>query len=98
MCFLDSLQQPNSVIPGAEDLCINYLADAYNGNSIMASIALAQLKHLDEENSIRRMIAEKYDNSKSGVDFFRASSYHENRLVRRSPHGSLSGDCFHAVT
>ena len=49
---------------GGYNVC--YLADAYNGNSIMASIALAQLKHLDEENSIRRMIAEKYDSAFSG--------------------------------
>ena len=40
---------------------VRYLADAYNGNSIMASIALAQLKYLDEENGIRRSICEKYD-------------------------------------
>ena len=40
---------------------VRYLADAYNGNSIMASIALAQLKHLDEENIVRRRIADQYD-------------------------------------
>ena len=44
---------------GGYNVC--YLADAYNGNSIMASIALAQLKHLDEENEVRRKIANKYD-------------------------------------
>ena len=40
---------------------VRYLADAYNGNSIMASIALAQLPHLDKENEIRRRIAAEYD-------------------------------------
>ncbi len=44
---------------GGYNVC--YLADAYNGNSIMAAIALAQLKHLDEENMIRRKIATRYD-------------------------------------
>ena len=39
---------------------VHYLADAYNGNSIMASIALAQLPHLDEENAYRRKISEWY--------------------------------------
>lgn len=40
---------------------VRYLADCYNGNSIMASIGLAQLPQLDQENSIRRKIAEQYD-------------------------------------
>lgn len=44
---------------GGYNVC--YVADAYNGNSIMASIALAQLAHLDEENEIRRKIAAEYD-------------------------------------
>ena len=44
---------------GGYNVC--YLADAYNGNSIMASIALTQLKHLDRENEIRRKIAAWYD-------------------------------------
>lgn len=39
---------------------VEYLSDAYNGNSIIASIALAQIKHLDEENAIRRKIVETY--------------------------------------
>ena len=45
------------------DYDVKYLADAYNGNSIMASIALAQLKHLDKENFVRRKIADEYDKS-----------------------------------
>ena len=43
------------------DYDVKYLADAYNGNSIMASIGLAQLPHLDKENEIRRTIARQYD-------------------------------------
>ena len=42
---------------------VKYLADAYNGNSIMASIAIAQLKSLDEENAIRRHICKEYDDA-----------------------------------
>jgi dTDP-4-amino-4,6-dideoxygalactose transaminase len=44
------------------DYDVKYLADAYNGNSIMASIGLAQLLHLDEENAYRRQIAKWYKN------------------------------------
>lgn len=44
------------------DYDVRYLADAYNGNSVIASIGLAQLPHLDEENKRRREIAGIYDN------------------------------------
>lgn len=43
------------------DYDVRYLADCYNGNSIMASIGLAQLPHLDEENERRREISGLYD-------------------------------------
>lgn len=43
------------------DYDVRYLADAYNGNSVIAAIGLAQLPHLDEENKRRREIAEIYD-------------------------------------
>lgn len=43
------------------DYDVRYLADCYNGNSIIASIGLAQLPHLDEENRRRREIASLYD-------------------------------------
>ena len=36
------------------------VVDAYNGNSIMAAIGLAQLPHLDEENQYRRELAKLY--------------------------------------
>ncbi|MCT4545242.1 MAG: DegT/DnrJ/EryC1/StrS family aminotransferase [Vallitalea sp.] len=38
--------------------CVGY---KYHGNSIMASIALVQLKYLDKDNSYRRQIATWYD-------------------------------------
>lgn len=40
---------------------VKYLADAYNGNSIIASIGIAQLPHLDIENERRREICKIYD-------------------------------------
>lgn len=40
---------------------ITKVADAYNGNSIMAAIGLAQLPFLDEENAYRRKVAKWYD-------------------------------------
>ena len=43
----------------------NYNVEAlgfkYNGNAIMAAIALAQLPYLDEENRYRRMLVQRYD-------------------------------------
>lgn len=39
---------------------VEYVGNKYHGNSIMASIALVQLKHLDKENAYRRQIAEWY--------------------------------------
>ena len=38
--------------------CIGY---KYSGNSVMASLGIAQLKHLDEDNERRRQIAAIYD-------------------------------------
>ena len=39
---------------------VDYLGFKYNGNAIMAGIALAQLPYLDEENARRREIAAMY--------------------------------------
>jgi len=39
---------------------VEYVGDKYNGNAIMAGIALAQLPHLDRDNSYRRTLAEWY--------------------------------------
>lgn len=40
---------------------VDYAGYKYNGNAIMAAIALVQLKYLDEENMRRREIVEKYN-------------------------------------
>lgn len=40
---------------------IDYVGYKYNGNAIMAAIALVQLKYLDEENARRREIVKMYD-------------------------------------
>lgn len=40
---------------------VAYLGYKYNGNAIMAGIALVQLKYLDEDNKYRREIATWYD-------------------------------------
>ena len=40
---------------------VDYVGYKYNGNAIMASIALVQLKYLDEENSRRREIVKMYE-------------------------------------
>jgi len=40
---------------------VEYVGYKYNGNSIMAAIALVQLKYLDQENAYRRQLAVWYD-------------------------------------
>lgn len=40
---------------------IPYLGFKYNGNSIMASIALVQLEYLDEDNNYRRYLCDLYN-------------------------------------
>lgn len=45
---------------------VDYLGYKYNGNAIMAGIALAQLPYLDEENARRREIASMYDKAFEG--------------------------------
>lgn len=40
---------------------VDYVGYKYNGNAIMAAIALIQLKYLDEENARRRQIVEMYN-------------------------------------
>lgn len=40
---------------------VDYVGYKYNGNAIMAAIALVQLKYLDEENKRRRDIVEMYN-------------------------------------
>ena len=45
---------------------VDYLGFKYNGNAIMAAIALAQLPYLDEENARRREICAIYDKAFKG--------------------------------
>jgi len=42
---------------------VDYLGYKYNGNAVMAAIALAQLPYLDEENMRRREMAKIYDDA-----------------------------------
>ena len=45
---------------------VDYVGFKYNGNAIMAGIALAQLPYLDEENARRREICAMYDKAFEG--------------------------------
>ena len=45
---------------------VDYVGFKYNGNAIMAGIALAQLPYLDEENARRREISAMYDKAFEG--------------------------------
>ena len=42
---------------------VDYVGYKYNGNAVMAAIALVQLKYLDEENARRREIVKKYNDA-----------------------------------
>lgn len=42
---------------------VDYVGYKYNGNAIMAAIALVQLKYLDDDNNRRREIVEKYNDA-----------------------------------
>ena len=39
---------------------VEYVGNKYHGNSIMAAIAIVQLKHLDEDNEYRRELIQQY--------------------------------------
>ena len=45
---------------------VENLGYKYNGNAIMAAIALAQLPYLDEENAYRRKLVQRYNERLSG--------------------------------
>lgn len=68
---------------------VDYVGYKYNGNAIMAAIALVQLKYLDEENARRREIVEKYNKAFEGnekIQIIKAPyhdecSYHIYELV-----------------
>jgi dTDP-4-amino-4,6-dideoxygalactose transaminase len=45
-------------INGSTD--VEYVGYKYNGNAVMAAIALAQLPHLERDNAYRRQLAEWY--------------------------------------
>lgn len=47
---------------------VEQVDDAYNGNSVMAAIGLAQLPHLDKEVAFRRKIAEAYTQAFKGYE------------------------------
>lgn len=47
---------------------VDFVGYKYNGNAIMAAIALTQLKYLDEDNARRREIVAKYNAAFEGND------------------------------
>ena len=56
---------------------VDYVGYKYNGNAIMAAIALAQLPYLDEENARRRELVAIYDKAFAG---------NPNIQIIRAPH------------
>lgn len=64
---------------------IDYLGYKYNGNAIMAAIALVQLNYLDEENSRRREIAKMYN-----------EGFKNNNLIKIVP-APFSNECSYHI-
>ena len=63
---------------------VDYIGFKYNGNAIMAAIALTQLKYLDEENARRREIVSMYN-----------EGFRDNPRIQIIP-ASYAGECsFH---
>lgn len=68
---------------------VDYVGYKYNGNAIMAAIALVQLKYLDEENQRRREIVEMYNEAFKNnpnikivsTNFSEECSYHIYELI-----------------
>lgn len=68
---------------------VDYLGYKYNGNAIMAAIALVQLQYLDTENIRRRKIVEMYNNAFEdkknikiiGAPYHDECSYHIYELI-----------------
>lgn len=77
---------------------VDYLGFKYNGNAIMAGIALAQLPYLDEENAYRRHLCAIYDEVLSGNEKIRIvpaphreeCAYHLYELVVPDREGLLA--------
>jgi dTDP-4-amino-4,6-dideoxygalactose transaminase len=49
---------------------VEYLGEKYNGNSIMAAVALAQLPHLMEDNKYRKDLVERYKADLSDINAY----------------------------
>ncbi len=77
---------------------VDYVGFKYNGNAIMAGIALAQLPYLDEENARRREIAAMYTKAFTGNEkikiveapYAEECSYHIYELIVPDREGLLS--------
>ena len=57
---------------------VPYVSSCYNGNSIMAAVALAQLRCLDKDNERRREICAKYDEAFSKCPNVQLIRYADN--------------------
>ena len=77
---------------------VDYVGFKYNGNAIMAGIALAQLPYLDEENARRREIAAMYSRAFAGnkkiqiveAPYAEECSFHIYELIVPDREGLLS--------
>ncbi len=77
---------------------VDYVGFKYNGNAIMAGIALAQLPYLDEENARRREIAALYTKAFAGNEkikiveapYAEECSFHIYELIVPDREGLLS--------
>jgi len=63
---------------------VDYVGYKYNGNAIMAAIALVQLKYLDKENTRRRQIVDMYN-----------EGFKNNKAIKNIPANYASECAYH---
>lgn len=84
---------------------VDYVGYKYNGNAIMAAIALVQLKYLDEENARRREIVDMYNKAFAGnpniqvvtAPYHDECSYHIYELIVPDREALLGELAKHAI-
>lgn len=84
---------------------VDYVGYKYNGNAVMAAIALVQLKYLDRDNARRREIVSKYNKAFANVNniqivdapYPEECSFHIYELIVPDREGLLSALAEHNI-
>jgi len=74
------IQKAKEDIPEGKRLRVKEIGLRYNWNDVMASIALKQLDHVEQDNRRRKQIAERYLSTLSSVDGVYTPTYGTDRI------------------